>query len=489
MRFAVLGLGLALLVLPAATRGADVIDESATNQSSETAMPLGESPVRAKTRANREHYFKLSVPQHGIYKLTLTRPLFKTDSPDLYVWITGEKAVKYGYQLPWAPSDTLATHTFYPVLDEGDYTLELLIPAGDAVKISVELAIAPFKPVFGEAEKKATEAALDRAMKKMEERTAPTNSTHDWMIPFEAMVMAALSEGKDAKSRTQVIDSAYLPFLQGNFKEYEYKYNGVKLSSPVTSIYEVAITALSLSEAVANGHEKARPLARNLMRYLLAAQLTGSRPPELGKIIAPNNIYFGGWRYGANAEDADLSVTGWCTVALMASESVAETPAEKADLRRALDSALRFVKQCTYARHFTYMPNSSDDISNIRNAIGALLLTLYADDSQLLDSACQDLDYHLPNNSVYLDKGESYSFYYWYYATRLNYLRGGYAWEAWRTTMAAQLISIQREDGTFHVYGSESSLTEPYSTALGSMILRMCLNDVPAYLKQEVRGF
>ena len=83
----------------------------------------------------------------------------------------------------------------------------------------------------------------------------------------------------------------------------------------------------------------------------------------------------------------------------------------------------------------------------------------------------------------------SRNLYYWYYATRLNYLRGGFAWEAWRTTMAAQLISIQREDGTFHTYASEGPFAEAYSTALGSMILRMCLNDVPAYLKQEVRGF
>ena len=172
----------------------------------------------------------------------------------------------------------------------------------------------------------------------------------------------------------------------------------------------------------------------------------------------------------------------------MASESVAETPAEKADLRRALDSAMIFVKHCTYARHFFYQPGSNDDTANIRNAIGALLLTLYADDSQVLDAACQDLDYHLPN-AVRVDENGDHPFYYWYYATRLNYLWGGYAWEAWRTTMAAQLISIQREDGTFHTYQSEASFAEPYSTALGSMILRMCLNDVPVYLKREARGF
>jgi len=40
MRFAALGMGLALLALPTATLGADVIDEPATNQSSATAMPL-----------------------------------------------------------------------------------------------------------------------------------------------------------------------------------------------------------------------------------------------------------------------------------------------------------------------------------------------------------------------------------------------------------------------------------------------------------------
>ena len=55
--------------------------------------------------------------------------------------------------------------------------------------------------------------------------------------------------------------------------------------------------------------------------------------------------------------------------------------------------------------------------------------------------------------------------------------------------MITQLTRLQRPDGSFPAYGAEATLPPRYSTAISAMILRLCLNDVPLYLKQEYRSF
>jgi hypothetical protein len=98
------------------------------------------------------------------------------------------------------------------------------------------------------------------------------------------------------------------------------------------------------------------------------------------------------------------------------------------------------------------------------------------------------LDAHLPAGTQVDDRG-AYAFYYWYYGTRINYLRGGEAWDRWRTAMMLQLIRRQHRDGHWEAFDGETSPGHRYATALGAMILRICLEDVPAYLRQEVKGF
>jgi lipopolysaccharide biosynthesis glycosyltransferase len=102
--------------------------------------------------------------------------------------------------------------------------------------------------------------------------------------------------------------------------------------------------------------------------------------------------------------------------------------------------------------------------------------------------ALTDLDAHLPAGTQ-VELGHNSPLYYAYYATRANYLRGTKPWETWRTSMLRQLLWRQEADGSWRSVQAEQDLESRFGTALSLMILRMCLNDVPKYLKHEAEGF
>ena len=52
------------------------------------------------------------------------------------------------------------------------------------------------------------------------------------------------------------------------------------------------------------------------------------------------------------------------------------------------------------------------------------------------------------------------------------------------------IVKLQDADGSWSARGKETVAgTKRYATALSILILRMCLNDQPAYMTQEVKGF
>jgi len=55
--------------------------------------------------------------------------------------------------------------------------------------------------------------------------------------------------------------------------------------------------------------------------------------------------------------------------------------------------------------------------------------------------------------------------------------------------MIRQLLLQQEEDGRWKSIDYEASVGDRFTTALGVRILRICLEQVPGYLKHEVRGF
>ncbi|HZL72930.1 MAG TPA: hypothetical protein VFC86_10745, partial [Planctomycetota bacterium] len=59
----------------------------------------------------------------------------------------------------------------------------------------------------------------------------------------------------------------------------------------------------------------------------------------------------------------------------------------------------------------------------------------------------------------------------------------------WRATALRQLLRRQQEDGSWAAFGYESAPGPRWTTAIGLMMLRLCLNEPPKYLRVEAKGF
>jgi hypothetical protein len=155
-------------------------------------------------------------------------------------------------------------------------------------------------------------------------------------------------------------------------------------------------------------------------------------------------------------------------------------------LREALDAGLEYVRRCGQEDGFHYQPDGH--VSVTLQSIGILVYLLHGEEDRRLEGALRALDPHLPAGTQ-VRGANSYCFYHWYYGTRANYLRGGYPWQAWRAVMIRQLLLQQAKDGRWRSVDREEPVGDRFTTALGVMILRVCLERVPGYLKHEVRGF
>jgi len=216
----------------------------------------------------------------------------------------------------------------------------------------------------------------------------------------------------------------------------------------------------------------------------VATQNTERKPAALKGPIDREARGYGGWRYSPEDATSDLSIVGWCLIALTAVDAAG---LKVAGLRDAIEAGLRYVGSVGNEKGFGYeQPQGSG--SNIHNSIGALMMLLYGDECPALGFAKAHLDRHLWS-ATQVDDGEGYPFYYLYYATRAQYLRSGDVWETWRATALRQLLRRQREDGSWAGFGLESAPGARWTTAIGLMMVRLCLNEPPKYLRVEAKGF
>jgi hypothetical protein len=339
-----------------------------------------------------------------------------------------------------------------------------------------------------EGDKTAALAAIDRGVANLL-TAGPKQSRDDWNFApaIESLVMGALDSDGAGKNK-KVIEADYLPWMKEQFRDAGVQWNGVavtgitKTSSPM---YNTAIATLFLAE-LAPRYAEAKALAERGERYLLGGQLGEGRPAAWRPVMR-TSPHFGGWRYHPWDMDADLSVSGWCIIALNAC-AVADIQPE--GVKEAMKDAVGFVKKTQGREGFGYQFGGSGGAGAIRDAIGALVFQLYGEHSKECDGAMAYLDNHLFAGTQSGDLEQDYPLYYAYYATRLHYLRGGTAWEAWRMATIRELVKLQRADGSWGAWRKEAAAgPQRYATALSVLILRMCLNDEPAYMTQEVKGF
>ncbi|MBI2919787.1 MAG: hypothetical protein HYY18_01730 [Planctomycetes bacterium] len=461
--------------------GADV----EPNDAPATAAPLSPGRPNAGQVSGTwadEDWYRFDVTEPGPWRVTLRRPLLPDGTHvDFYVQIHDGKR---GERLLYSYEATLAVETwvFYPVLARGPAWFRAVF-RGVRPGSKYEFTLAPFEGPATQAERAAARAAIGRGVAWLLQKGAKDGkSSHP--VAAESLVLAALVEGEGRESRAEFADREFVQWLAAAMKPREGgAWAGHDVSAPHDQTYLVAIATLALAEAASSDHKPAAELCRRCLEWLLAAQLTERRPAAWKPVERTNN-HHGGWRYSPKEETADISVTGWGLVALAACDAAG---VEAPGMREAVDDALAFVKRCGDHGGFRYQPRGIGN-NGIRNAIGALVGLLYGMEGPYVGTAFDEIDRHL-FAATQVDDAEDYAMYYAYYATRACFLRGGPGWESWRSVMIRQLLRIQKPDGSWPAFHEESAPGPRYATALAVMILRLCLDEAPRYLKKEVRGF
>jgi hypothetical protein len=425
----------------------------------------------------RAHHYVLTSRTAGVHEMVVRFiPVDPASEVRLYVSLPDRHAA--------GTADYLATageFRFYPVLPADG--IRITVTASNAAPGDrYTLAFAPDECVVPESLKTAAKTAIDRGSAWLLTQR-PADLDYSRQQAIESLVLMALLGG-DTPSSTFVRD--YITWLAADRREPSppgsWDGRPVVYFGSNDNLYDQSIIGLAAAEAVSLGIEEARPLAVAAQQFVLAAQLTERRCASWEPVPTDDTSH-GGWRYTGNATDADISVTGWCMASLLAAEVAGVSDP---GVRPSLRDGTRFVRRLFGSSGFGYTVESES--GDVRNSIGAMVLLLMGEEGPDLNFALEVLDTHLPAGTQTV-AGENFALYYAYYATRANFLRGGRPWERWRSIAMRQLTRLQRDDGSWPAFGNEASISDRYNAAMAVMILRICLEDVPAYMQQEMRGF
>jgi hypothetical protein len=234
-------------------------------------------------------------------------------------------------------------------------------------------------------------------------------------------------------------------------------------------MYGHAIATLALAEAYGTEVDPARrPRVRAALARAVAVLL---RAQETTK----DDPYRGGWRYEIGSTDSDLSVSGWCILALRAAHNAGvDVPKASAD------RAAAFVLACWRpdARGFAYQPGGGATLTMTASAV----LDLHLLDRGSREESRRGAAY-LARNPV--DDKTEYPYYARYYATQAAFQVGGDLWPTvWNRTQA-DLLTPQRDqkesDGSWPPSRTANEPGRTYATAMSVLTLSVPLRLLPTY--------
>jgi len=188
------------------------------------------------------------------------------------------------------------------------------------------------------------------------------------------------------------------------------------------------------------------------------------------KIILDCQNKEGGWRYQPVRADADISVTVCQIMALRAARNAGLFVPNKT-----IDRAIDYVKRSQNADGgFMYMIQGGESAFP-RSAAG--VVALYSAGIYEGPEITKGLDYiegFLPAEGV--ARRENYYFYGHYYAVQAMWQAGGDRWTRWYSAVRDELVSRQRDDGSWH-----STNGNEYATAMSCIVLQMPNNYLPIF--------
>ncbi|HEY7116346.1 MAG TPA: prenyltransferase/squalene oxidase repeat-containing protein [Tepidisphaeraceae bacterium] len=231
------------------------------------------------------------------------------------------------------------------------------------------------------------------------------------------------------------------------------------------AIATIALAEVYGMEADAAQRKRVRAALVHAVKVLQTAQDAKKEEP-----------FRGGWRYEIASADSDLSVSGWCILALRAAQNAGiDVPKDSAD------RAAGFVLHCwrPEERGFAYQPGNPQATLTM-TASGVLDLYLLDRGSRAeARRGASFLAAHL------VDDKTEYPYYARYYTTQAAFQAGGELWPTiWNRTQA-DLLKLQgdqkEKDGSWPQSRTSNEPGQTYATAMSVLTLAIPLRLLPTY--------
>jgi hypothetical protein len=220
--------------------------------------------------------------------------------------------------------------------------------------------------------------------------------------------------------------------------------------------------ALGMVDETEKGFQTMAKVHQSAVNVILRAQAVSKEPSAQG-----------GWRYNANSNDSDISVSGWMILALRAAQGIG-SPVPK----RSIDQAVAYIKRCAYPLGgFSYQPGGDPNLA--RTGTGVLALQLAGEFNS--PEALRGGDYVRKNP---LQWQGPFFFYTVYYCSQGMYQLGGAYWQEWRARAEEILLAHQNSDGSWPAPPNETHEHQAgpaYTTSMAILALSVEFRYLPIY--------
>ena len=234
------------------------------------------------------------------------------------------------------------------------------------------------------------------------------------------------------------------------------------------SMYAHNISTLMLSEVSgmvdSERQARVREALAKALRLTLAAQA-----------VHKSETYEGGWRYGPDSNDSDISHSGWALLALRsARNNGAPVPEE------CISNAVKFIQRCRNADGgFAYQPGSGSGLGRTGVGLLSLELTGHHRDKTTLAAG----EYIL--RCIKGRNPDPIFFYCTYYCAQGMFQLGDDEWRTFAPQLYDPLLKTQKPDGSWPVTLSQHKGEEMagpcYSTAMAVLALSVSYRQLPIY--------
>jgi len=247
--------------------------------------------------------------------------------------------------------------------------------------------------------------------------------------------------------------------------------NGLLFTEAGGPMYSHGIGTLMLAEVVGmtagERERRVREALARAVKLILDAQ----------RIKQADTRFRGGWRYQHTSPDSDLSVTGWCLMALKAAKNAgAVVPVE------AINDAIDYVKRsfCP-GGGFAYQPGAGPSVAMTATGVLCLQIAGY----HLLAGSGKRYHPEAMASGEWLVKhpvgsyGGGHFHYMVYYVAQAMWQLGGTYWDFWQPNFEKLVLANQNADGSWPAVQAE--IGPVFSTSMTVLALAVKYGYLPIY--------